>query len=514
MATSSTLPSNADYIIIGADTAGLVVASRLSETPNMHVVLLEAGPIATDDPRVQDTAAYPSLAGSELDWDLRTVPQTGLNNRELTHPAGKVVGGSSAINGSAFLPPSPGGINAWAQLGNPQWTWDSLAPYLQKTYTLHPPPIRGSGFEATHQSASISPAMGPIQVVHGAPLDNAYTTLIQAWNEAFDILGYSYNEDFLAEKSRLGTHAYTAAIDPDNVTIETGTTVHRILLQASDETENVVATGVEAQVQVGDDSKTITVHASREVIRAAGAFNPPNIFKILGGITATSQPIIDLPGVGENMQNHIMAVFPASVKSSEATADLKPGIKALALARADLPDLPDSESGNGDDDARSTAIQSILQNPAEASAIYGLAILPDNIAILLIRLTFPFSRGSTHITASAATDPTANPRIDPRFLSDTRDMHLLTEHTQQLLDIINTSPSLRPFFQQCQIPTDKKALQTQLRGSMATLAHHTCGTAAMGPKDAGVVVDGDLKVYRTKNVRVVRHECVPFDSER
>ncbi|KAL4950005.1 hypothetical protein BDW69DRAFT_197614 [Aspergillus filifer] len=457
MATSSTLPSNADNIIVGAGTAGLV-----------------AGPNATDDPRIQEPAAYTSLAGSELDWNLRTVShQAGLNNRELDHPAYKVVGVSSAINGSAFLPPSPAGINAWAELGIP------------------------NGPGTAHQSASVPPATGPIQ----------------AWNEALETHGYSHNGDFLAEQTRIGARAYTAATDPrsghrssadgagqyyghligrDNVTIMTGATVQRIILQAApNETgDNVAATA---------RPRSSPSMPSHEVILAAGAFNSSKSLDL--GITTT----IDLPGVGENMQNHIIAGFPVTLKPNAAIAELTPGIKALAFARADLSESDEDDDDGGD--ARSAAIQTLLQNHNEASAIYALAILPNNLALLAIGLPCPFSTGDTHATSTTTADP---PRINPRFITDNRDIHLLTHHTRHLASIINTSPALRPFFQEAQIPSEKEALETLLRGSIATAAHHTCGTAAMVPREAGGVVGENLKAYGTVNVRVVDASVFPL----
>ncbi|KAE8384745.1 glucose-methanol-choline oxidoreductase [Aspergillus alliaceus] len=128
--TTCSISVAADYIIVGGGTAGLVLASRLSEDSAVHVMVLESGPDRTTDPQIKDPMDWQSLMGTDLEWGLKLAPQDGLNGRTQDHPAGRVLGGSSAINVLAFVAPSSTGIDAWEHLGHPGWNWATLALHL------------------------------------------------------------------------------------------------------------------------------------------------------------------------------------------------------------------------------------------------------------------------------------------------------------------------------------------------------------------------------------------------
>ncbi|KAL9119178.1 MAG: hypothetical protein Q9187_004265 [Circinaria calcarea] len=128
-----------DFVIVGGGTARLVIAARLSEDPHTQVLVLEAGEDRMTDPRVTTPAFWPTLVGTDADWNFRTVEQTGLAGRSLMFPQGRLLGGSSAINGHAFVATSKVNVDAWAGLGNPGWDWFTMKRYFKKSYTLAKP---------------------------------------------------------------------------------------------------------------------------------------------------------------------------------------------------------------------------------------------------------------------------------------------------------------------------------------------------------------------------------------
>ncbi|GAB1191601.1 hypothetical protein APSETT444_000781 [Aspergillus pseudonomiae] len=452
------LPSSTDYIVVGGGTAGLVVASRLSEIPTVQVLVLEAGPDKTSDPQLQNPALWHALCGTGLDWQFKTVSQTGLNNREQDLPSGKVLGGSSAINGAAFLPPSPAGINTWSRLGNSKWSWKDLLPYLRRTFTLTTPPgipLSEVGLnEQVHTGAG-----GPIQVTYPAPAEKANHPLIWAWNKVFQEKGYGFQPDLILEGSTVGARPHTATVDPEsglrssadneyrglkkkdrpNLHIVTGVTVDRIILSNDVESNEVLATGVQVRLA---DGKLTEIKATNEVTLAAGAFQTPKLLELSGigskavlaryGIT----PIIDNPGVGENLQNHSMYVQPVGLKPQEDTVTA--GLQALAFVR------------------------------------------------------------------------NCKPEVDPRFYSNPVDIELMARHLQSLFQVAASS-TLQPFLDcsAVKVPEDLEAAKALLRASALT-THHSCGTAAMLPREQGGVVDQDLKVYGTKSLRVVDASVFPL----
>ncbi|KAJ5086966.1 glucose-methanol-choline (gmc) oxidoreductase [Penicillium alfredii] len=376
-----------------------------------------------------------ALTGSELDWQLETLPQPGLNNRSQDHSAGKVLGGCSAINGLIFVPPSPAGIDARAKLGNPEWNWASLRPYLQKSYTLSPSGQPGSGSgggggqEADRRNSTIN---GPIQLT-----TRPYAATVDP------ISGLPSSAE--------GEYGTVASSRP-NVTIVTDVTVHRILFDSG--SGNISATGVEVEW----NGSTATLKAAKEVILAAGAFHTPKLLEISGvgakdRLSALGIPVVlDHTGVGENLQNHVMGILPVPLASFEKV------------------------------------IQSINQSSDEASAFLLLSTAPGNNAVLAIIPSYPFSRGSTHISSA---DADVKPTIDPRFFAHDLDLEILARHTQNLYRLIS-APARQDFLHSESAPPDLDTIRMRLCESMAFTTHHSCGTTSMLPREAGGVVDQEL----------------------
>lgn len=351
-----------------------------------------------------------------------------------------------------------------------------------------------------HLDNSHKPTNGPIQVSYPALANKANHPLLRAWEDAFTARGYEPTRDILAEGQTTGTRPYAATIDPatgyrssadstygtaaswrSNVTIITVATVQRVLFNTSQ--QNVTATGVEV-IHCG---RTVTITADREVILAAGAFHTPKILE-LSGIGAQERLsnlgvplLVDLPGVGENLQNHLMSVLPVPLRPTPLLEDITPGLKALAFV----------------------TLEPVERKIVFPTASLFLAVRSSNLALLGAIPCYPNSRGSTHLSAMEAM-----PTIDAGFLTNDRDMDILALHVQMMHEIASAQ-ALKPFFDFKHTSTDLEKIKESLRATAIT-AHHTCGTAAMLPKADGGVVDPYLRVYGTRNLRIVDASVFPL----
>ncbi|RAH84235.1 FAD/NAD(P)-binding domain-containing protein [Aspergillus japonicus CBS 114.51] len=390
--------STADYIVVGRGTSGPVVANHLSENASVSVLVLKSGPDQTTDPCITDPMAWPSLSGSDLNWQFTIVSQKGLNRRCQEHPAGHVLGGSSAINGLALR-----SFNG-------------------------PGPIRSS-----------SPALA----------QEGNQPLIQAWNADFSDQAYAYTSELVVENPAVGTRPYSATIDPE----------------------------------CARRSSADLVHANQEVVLAAGVFQTPKLLELSGVgdpavLAAHNIPVvIGNPGVGANLQNHLMAILSSPLSRIPETRDLNPGLQALAFVRLDdQEDLrlldqflsSDRSAASG----RAQAIGSILANPNEALACVFLGKMPGPVALIVL-------------------------------------IPLLSAALQRL----PIAPSLRKFFDRNAAPTEASLKNTKAALREAALTtHHACGSAAKLPLEKGGVVDTTLTVYGTTNLRVVDAIIFPLMS--
>ncbi|KAI0544664.1 hypothetical protein F4679DRAFT_564189 [Xylaria curta] len=566
-----------DYIIVGGGTSGLVLANRLSENPSIKVVVLEAGKDLSLDPRVNIPALWTSLMGSDADWQYKSLPQQGLESRSIRQPQGKVLGGSSAINGQAFIAPGKAEIDGWAELGNPGWDWSSMVSSYKKSYTLIPP-----SDEATLKHLGIDwinneyrGSSGPIKVSFPGVLENP---LCKAWIESFQGLKMVTSADPFSGSS-IGGYSNTATVDPEtkvrsyagsaygntarqrpNVRIITDAQVQKITLAESG-SGNIRATGVEALV----DGKAETFQCEKEVLLAAGVYNTPKLLELSGIgdkklLDRHGIPVrVDLPGVGENLQDHLMTGLSYEVVDGVITGDplLRQEPDALALAQklyvenkagpftiggmqshafmptpdasALLAKFPRSQGPN--DSEYYDIVRSIIDAPDGSSGAWlmflaqtnlheggksfvGTQLLPENFISLGCIQSHPFSRGTTHISSA---DINAMPDINPSYFSHPADLEIMARHLQAIDTKLRPSEQLSRFLKRDGKRNHPDAFDVgNLEGAKkyvvdtATTAYHSCGSAAMLPREKGGVVDPKLVVYGTDNLRIVDASIFPL----
>jgi choline dehydrogenase len=291
-----------DFIVIGAGSAGCVLANRLSEDPANKVLLLEAGGRDSNPWIHLPIGYYRTISDERIGWGYQTEPEPALNGRRIAWPRGKVLGGSSSINGLVYIRGQKEDFDHWRQLGNPGWSYDDVLPYFRRAedQARGPDEYHGAG--------------GPLSVG-----DSARHELVEAYIQACLDLGIPRNDDFngavqegagyfqLTNRKGFRCSAAVAYLRPakrrPNLRIETNALVHRIT------TRDRRATGVSYR----RDGVVQTASAGREIVLAAGAINSPQILQLSGigpaeHLRAHGVEVAhDLPGVGQNLQDHFQA---------------------------------------------------------------------------------------------------------------------------------------------------------------------------------------------------------------
>ncbi|KAL4925455.1 GMC family oxidoreductase [Aspergillus undulatus] len=539
--------SQYDFIIVGGGTSGLVVANRLSELSNLTVAVIEAGDSVYNNSDVTDVLGYSLAFGTEIDWAYETENQTYAGGATQIIRAGKALGGTSAINGMSYTRAEDVQIDNWELVGNKGWNWKSLMPYYKKSEGFQVPTedqiAHGANYNANYHGQH-----GPLKV--GWPTSMTNSSVFSVLNETFESLGVHYNRDSEGGKM-VGFTVHPDTLDRaknvredaarayywpykarSNLKVIPNTQAHKITWA-----NNIQGEAVAAGVEVAGPHGVETIYASKEVILSAGSLRSPAILELSGVgnpdiLEKYDIPVkVDLPTVGENLQdqtNNALTWESNDVLTGLATFSALPSVnqfygeKAAALAsyvKANLASYAKNVSiaSNGvvKESDLLTAFELQYDLIFKSQVPYAELVFSPSGQSFATEYwpLLPFSRGNVHIQSA---NTSQIPAINPRYFMFEQDAEAQVQVAQYIRKAFGTAPlsgivgnevSPGPHLLPANASTSTWTnwVKANYRGN-----YHPVGTASMLPRENGGVVDPELKVYGTKNVRVVDASVLPF----
>jgi choline dehydrogenase len=475
-----------DVIVVGSGAGGAVVARRVADT-GASVLLLEAG--GPDlNPAIHDPVRVHELWHSEDDWAYSTEPQPGLGGRTVHWPRGRVMGGSTAFHGMMWFRGWRGDYDHWAYLGNEGWRYEDVLPLFRRTESF-------DGGASEYHGAD-----GPIPARSKYEHHPVSTAVVAAAGE----YGIPYNPDFngpvlegagfaqFTIRDGRRVSAATAYLTPlagdPRLTVWTQTPARRLVM------EGTRCAGVE----ILHDGAVEIVRAGHEVVVCAGAIESPKLL-MLSGIGAAEQlaehgidVVVDLPGVGENLHDHILA--PLIFSSKQA---LPPAREGYTFHQGNI--FWHSREGLPGPDLQPL----IFHVPLYEDWMPG----PDDAFTIMAGLVRPASRGTVRL---ASPDPEAPPLLDPGYLTCESDLHALTASLGQIREIC-AQPALAEWVAEELYPGPGVSTEAEIHDYLrrsATTYHHQAGSCKMGI-DALAVVDPELRVHGTTGLRIADASIMP-----
>jgi choline dehydrogenase len=502
-----------DFIIIGAGTAGCVLAARLSENPAHRVCLIEAGG-SEQHPYIRIPAAVGAAIMSErFGWGLATTPQVALNGRVVPLPRGKVLGGSGSINGMAYYRGPARDYDDWMEMGNRGWGYRDLLPYFLR-----------SEDNPEYPDSPYHNVGGPMRVSF-VPRTNA---LCEAFNTAMGELGFPHCADFNVPEPegygyRQGTIRDGKRVSTASAYLRPALARKNLTLLANTETRRVILTNGRATgVEIQDAGGIRILHAAREVVLSAGAFHSPHILLHSGIGDATElsaagiAPVHQLPGVGRGLTDHPATYI--AMDSADSTSyglswkaglrNLWNGLQYLVAHQGPLAsNLFETNAYIKSRPGLDRPDMQVVFQPARRNTKPFPLPLGHGYAISVVCL-YPQGRGTVKVSSN---DPLSKPLIDPELGSRTEDIVTLVRGLRLARKILGHAAFAKYGAHErlpgAAVKDDDNALADYVRNTLTTV-HHPGSTCRMG-NDPLAVVDHELKVRGIAGLRVADASIYP-----
>ncbi|KAJ3574760.1 hypothetical protein NP233_g1548 [Leucocoprinus birnbaumii] len=567
--TVDNIADSYDFVIAGGGTAGLSLATLLSANSNFTVLVIEAGGAGPSSVNIPADTYFESLLGTQYDYAFNTVAQSNAGGRNVPWPRGKILGGSSAVNGMYLVRPSETEVNAWqslisSQSGAEQWNWENFYAAMKKAEVFTPPTqsaVQTAGIQYTADSHGTSGAVHHSYPGYMVPVTKQWLPTVQAagielTSDAYGgkTLGGFFACSAINPSNWTRSYAKSAFLDPlpprSNLHVLVQNTVTRIVFDNSTSSSSGIrATNVEFASVPGQKSQSVKV--GKEVIVSGGTVNSPQILQVSGvGPSevlgkAGVDVVLELEGVGMHLQDHISAgvVYESKVDTQgdvyNSGSSLSKSSEFLSFINSGVAYV-NASTLFGSQDAVTTMHQGISNNmtsfasqiddsqvAAGFKAIYSATadkiFNSDNALVeLLFSINSPgkiavqaaiqhaFSQGRIGISTGSAFDA---PNIDPQYFSNWADVATMRQGLKLARQIAQTPPLNTVLGNEVapgsDVQTDED-WENWLRNNGGT-EFHPVGTCAMMPKEMGGVVDNSLKVYGVENVRVVDASVFPIN---